>query len=53
MSEEKKPLALKEINFEIKKESLSMIIGKVGSGKTAFFDLLLNELLLDKQKNHI
>jgi len=34
---------LKCVDIEIKKGSLVCIIGEVGSGKTAFFDLILNE----------
>jgi len=44
LPDSEKPLALHDIDVSFPKGSLNMIIGEVGSGKTAFFDLLLNEL---------
>ena len=40
----KAPFALKNMRLEIKKGSLTMILGKIGSGKTALANALLREL---------
>lgn len=47
MRDEEKPLALKDIEFDIPAGTLNMVIGKIGSGKSALFDLLLNEMITE------
>ncbi|KAL4486802.1 hypothetical protein ABPG72_006634 [Tetrahymena utriculariae] len=51
LTKDQLPLALKNVDVSFKKGSLVMIIGKVGAGKTAFFDLILNELAIDKEED--
>ena len=42
--ENKTTFSLKNINLEVKKGNLTMILGKIGSGKTALANAILNEL---------
>jgi ABC-type lipoprotein export system ATPase subunit len=41
---------LKNINLEIKFGEIVCIIGQVGAGKTALLDLILDEMMLDSNK---
>ncbi|EGR31435.1 hypothetical protein IMG5_109740 [Ichthyophthirius multifiliis] len=51
VKQNQKPLALENIHFEIQKNSFNFIIGKVGSGKSAIIDLILNELITEGDNN--
>ncbi|KAF3987062.1 hypothetical protein FT663_04617 [Candidozyma haemuli var. vulneris] len=51
-SENETSYALKDINFEAKKGSLTCIVGKVGSGKTTLLKSIIGELPTSSKRSH-